>query len=612
MYYYLMGALKRKVLRELKDCFTYYFPQHQDILPYINHKYTFDQIPQKGIVVTNASANPQRLSADNFQGTVTSYAMLAGLENQPGLAIEWVKEDTLLLQQIGGQFPSLPGVYYVEIYDRDRLESTLTPPEFAAVLASEGDQPFYFYVDPLLSSRREALFTSTGVETSTVVMNAPLLEGSFRLLANDVYLETGRRFVLEASESLVVGPVSDSIVDLGLPVGQVSPTATTANVEPYNILAGDNDILEFDLDGLSVSVTLTPGIVTAAQVAADIRNGLYFAGVPAQDIAVESLDNGTVRLSANQTLSFAIDALSTANTVLGYTAGNVSPRLEGRIFPEYAERAATIPLTVNGTQVTFDIYERAIDPVTLATRFQNGFGAGELTATVEAAGDYTVDPQTGVVTLTQPLVTGSRVEADYNYPVASIGPFGLNRDMSNNKAIPGVVLAFGKQLRDGDKQAVVIHDSRVQAAREYGGRWDVNIDIDVITRDPQTREEISDLLLMYFFAIRKEALTEEGLELLDISFGGEVEETYDATNNDYYFNASLTMTFQTDWAIHVPLPLTIERIVPSSFKARAEAAGTGQPPEEDLFRPLSPEEVNLRQVGKMYFRGRDSDFESID
>jgi len=611
MYYYLMTALKRKVLRELKDCFTHYFPQHQDIVPNINHKYTFDHRPQKGIVVTNASANPNRLSADNFQGTITSYVMLAGLENQDGLAIEWVKEDTLLLRETQGMFPSLPGVYYIEIYSRDRLAQTLSPAEFANVLATEGDKNFYFYVDPLISSRREPLLTSTGTETSAMVMNAPLLEGSFRLLANGSYLETGRRFVLEASESLEVGPVSDSVVDLGLPVGKVSPTVTSSNQEPFTILANDNDVLDFTFDGLNVSVTLTPGARTAQQIAQDLRNGLYQSGIPAQDIDVTALDDGSVRLTAHDTLSFAADVLSTANPTLGFTEGVVAPRLEGRIFPEYAEREATIPLTVNGTTVTFDIFRRSIDPTSLATRFQNGFDPGDLTVTVEAGGDYTVDPTTGEVTLTRPLVAGTRLEADYKYPIASRGPFGLDRDTSNNKAIPGVVLAFGKQLRDGDKQAVVVHDSRVQAAKEYGGRWDVNIDLDIITRDPMTREEISDLLLMYFFAVRKEALTEEGLELLDISFGGEVEETYDETGQDYYFNASISLTFQTDWAIHVPLPLTIERIVPTSFQARAESAATGEPPVADLFRPMSHEEVNLQRVGKMYLKGRDSDFESI-
>ena len=611
MYYYLMGALKRKILRELKDCFSVYFPQHQDIIPYINHKYSFDKRPQKGIILTNASANPLRLSADNFQGTITSYVMVAGLENQPGLAIEWVKEDTLRLRELGGQFPSSPGVYYVEVYSKERLEQVLTQVELDAVIAVQGDHHFYFYVDPLLSSKSEPVLMSTGIETSGMVMNAPLLEGSFRLLANGTYLETGRRLVLEASESLYIGRVSDSVVDLGLPVGKVSPTAVSSNIEPYAIFSNDNDVLDFVFDGLNVSVTLTQGTRTAAQIAQDIRNGLYQSGIPAQDIDVTSTADGKVWLSAQDTLEFTTDLLSTANSVLGFTEGNVKPRVEGLIFPEYAETDATIALVVNGTEVVLDIYRRAIDPDVLASRMEAAFPSGDLTVTVEDAGDYTVNAQTGEVFLTTPLGAGTLLEADYKYPTASSGPFALKRDMSNNDAIPGVVLAFGKQLRDGDKQAVVVHDSRVQAASEYGGRWDISIDLDIIARDPMTREEISDLLLMYFFAIRKESLTEEGLELLDIAFGGEMEEVYDETGQEYYFNASITLTFQTDWAIHVPKPLTIERIVPSSFKARAQSAGTGESPEADLFKPITPEEVNLRRVGKMYLRGRDSDFESI-
>jgi len=611
MYYYLMGALKRKVLLELKDCFRYYFPQHQDIIEYINHKYSFENRPQKGIVVTNASANPMRLSADNFQGTVTSYVMLAGLENQQGLALEWVKEDTLLLQQTGGNFPSLPGVYYIEIYDKARLENTLTPAEFTDVLTNEGDYPFYFYVDPLISARREPLLLSTGVETTATVMNVPFVPGSFRLLADGSYLETGTSLVLTASESLFIGRESESEVDLGLPYGRVTPVAETANVEPYSIQAGSNDVVEFTLDGLNISVTLTPGLRTASQVATDLRNGLYQSGVPAQDLGVEATDAGTVLIRASNSLDIASDLLSTANATLGLTEGFVSPTLTGFLFPEYAVKPATIPITVNGTTVDFEIYQGKIDPDVLAARLQASFGAGELSVEAVEAGDYTVDPTQGVVTLMQPLSPGTRVEADYKYPTNSVGPFGLNRDRSNNKAIPGVVLAFGKQLRDGDKQAVVVHDSRVQAASEYGGRWEISIELDIIARDPMTREELSDLLLMYFFAIRKEALTEEGLELMDISFGGEVEETYDDTSGDYYFNSSISLTFQTDWAIHVPKPLMIERIVPTSFRARAEAAGTGNAPESNLMRPLTADQLNLEKVGKMYIKGRNSDFESI-
>lgn len=608
MYYYLMGALKRKVLRELKDCFTYYFPQHQDIVPNIGHKYSFKQRPQKGIVVTSANATPLRLSADNFQGTVISHVMLAGLSNQMGLAIEWITEDQVLIQENNGVFPTPAGIYYVEMFSRERLERTLTPQEYQDTIDTQGRHPFYFFVDPLLTSTREVL-NFDAIPGKATVNHAPFLGGSFRLLADGAYLEKGRSFVLQASQSLEVLSPLDPEVDLGLPIGKISPSAVSGP-GPFEVVALHNDVLEFELDGLTVSVTLPPGSQTSDTLAQALRNGMYAGGIAVQDLDVQVVD-GRVRLTAPTSLIFKEDLLSTANRLLGFVPGYVSPRLEGYLFPSYAVKPTTIPLIVNGVRVDFPIYRGHIDPERMAARMQDSFGSGELSVEVISSGDYTFDAQTGEIFITHTVSPGTVLEADYNYPSASKGPFAIHSDSSNNTAIPGVVLAFGKQLRDEDKQAVVVHSSRVQCASEYGGRWEITIDMDIITRDPMAREEISDLLLMYFFAVRKESLTDEGLEILDVSFGGEVEETYDDTANDYYFNASISLTFQTDWSIHVPKPLTIERIVPSSFRERATASAQDRAPSSDLMRPVTPEDLNLKTMGKMHIRGKNSNFESI-
>ena len=140
----------------------------------------------------------------------------------------------------------------------------------------------------------------------------------------------------------------------------------------------------------------------------------------------------------------------------------------------------------------------------------------------------------------------------------------------------------------------------------------MSVDLDIITRDPSTREEISDMVLMYFFGIRKSSLTEEGIELTDISFGGESEEVYDNTSQDYYFNSSVSLSFQTDWAIHVPKPLTIERVTPVSYEEEAKAAGLLEeelPP--DLLEMLGPDAMNLKRMRGLSLKGKNRDFEDI-
>ena len=593
-----MGAVRRKILEELKDCFRYYMPRHKDILEYINNKYAFKQKPQKGIVLTSAGASPLRLSADNYVGEVVSRVMLAGLENRNALSVEWVREDALAVNNADGEVVSPPGIYYIEVFSKDGLEETLGSVDFQNVLTNVGDFPFYFYVDPLLSVKREPLATYTPGLTTLTVMNAPFLEGSFRLYADGQHLETGTYLTLSSTQSLSVGPVSSSKVDLGLVPGQVRPVAETTLEEPFSITP-TTDSLDFTIDGLNVLITLTQGLRTAAQIAQDIRNGLYAAGLPAQDINVTALDNGKVQLVANGTLEFSSDLLSTANPALGFSEGFIPAQLNGFLFPPYAEEDAILPFTVNGVDYELPLYKGHLDPTEIATQMEALVPGNNLTVEAVKGGDYTFDPTTGVVTLLSPLVSGTRLEADYNYPVASSGPFGLKRDTSNNEAIPGVILAFGKQLQNGDKQAVVIHESLVPVADEYGGRWEVSLDMDIITRDPATREEISEMVLMYFFGIRKEALTDEGLEI------------YDDTAQDYYFNSTVSLSLQCDWAIQVPKPLTIERITPSSYRARAESAGTGSPPAIDLMNPVTPDELNLIKLGKSVYKAGSLKYERI-
>jgi hypothetical protein len=608
MYYFLMGAMKRKVISELENCFRYYFPQHKDILEYIGHKYSFKARPQKGIIVTTSTASSMRLSSDNFVGTVTSHAMLANTSNKMGRALEWIKEDTLLLQQSSGVFPSLPGIYYIDLISKESLEDLLTPTQFNQVLLSEGDHPFYFHLDVLLSQKNEILLEAVGGERTALVMNAPIHPDSFRLYLDKHPLMQGTYLELLAP-SLTISTSSCPGIDLGLDVGTYPPVLLSAQ-EPFLIEHMVNDTLEFDLDGLSVSVLLSEGLRSASQIETELRNGLYQAGVAAQDILVSSLD-GKVLLKATKSLTMAQNGLSTANTVLGFPEGLVPVRVSGEIFPPYIEIQTEIPLTVDGVTKNLVLFEGTLDFPKLKNRMEALF-PGILTVNILKGGDYDVDLSTGVVTLARPLQAGDVLTAYYNYPTQTEGPFGVKPEHSNNKAIPGVVLAFGKQLEDGDKQAVVVYPQRCSTASEYGGRWEVGVDLDIITRDPMTREELSDLLMMYFFAIRKENLTDQGLELVDISFGGESEDVYDDTSQDYFYNSSLSLTFQTDWSILVPLPLTLEQVVPSSFRARAISARTGEPIEIDLIKAAEPSDLGLVSLNKPFFNGKSKGFEDLD
>jgi hypothetical protein len=152
------------------------------------------------------------------------------------------------------------------------------------------------------------------------------------------------------------------------------------------------------------------------------------------------------------------------------------------------------------------------------------------------------------------------VTADYRYPVASIGPVSWAWNEANFTTLPGIVLAFGKRAKIGDKVAIVVYPDRVKVAEAFGGKFEVSFELDVIAMDPIQMEEIADFAVMSIWGVKKAALEFEGIEVVDVSMGGEAEDVYDETADLYYYQGSLSMQLRADWEIHVPVPLTISKV----------------------------------------------------
>lgn len=174
--------------------------------------------------------------------------------------------------------------------------------------------------------------------------------------------------------------------------------------------------------------------------------------------------------------------------------------------------------------------------------------------------DYSVNYENGAVQLLTSFGAGSVISADYRYAGTSIGPVEFYWNTPDSTTLPGVVLAFGKRAEDGQKVAVVVYQDRVDAAKAFGGKFEVSFDLDVISRDTVQMEEIADLTMMYLWAHKKERLEFEGIEIMDVSMGGEAEEIADETGEDFFYQASLSVQLRADWEAHVPLPLTISKV----------------------------------------------------
>jgi hypothetical protein len=214
--------------------------------------------------------------------------------------------------------------------------------------------------------------------------------------------------------------------------------------------------------------------------------------------------------------------------------------------------------------------------------------------------DYSVNYKSGAVSLSSTFNEDTELTADYRYAVPSIGPVPFQWNTSDSTTLPGVVLAFGKRAQKGDKVAVVVYPDRVATANAYGGRFDLSFELDVIAGDPYQAEEIADLSTMYMWSERRPHLSSEGIELVDVSMGGEAEEAQDETADIPVYTASMSMQFQVDWEVHIPLTLTISKVTPTKLALDGTEVPSIEAVDSSLFFATSP-----------IAAGRNNDFERI-
>lgn len=228
--------------------------------------------------------------------------------------------------------------------------------------------------------------------------------------------------------------------------------------------------------------------------------------------------------------------------------------------------------------------------------------------------NYVADPETGHIKLTVPLEKGSYLSVDYYYAGVSSGPFAVEENGANNTAIPGVVLVFGRRASEGDVMAVVVTPRREPGSREYGGRFELSVDIDLMARDVNAQGEISDRTLMFLETELRDRLSFEGIEIDQVNGGGEAEEPYDDVGDDYFYTSSISLTLYTDWSIRVPFGPTINRVITHTLSAEEVVAGLSDEQLIDNGNPSGIEatdQLGLQALEDPWFRDRTRNYEMI-
>lgn len=177
--------------------------------------------------------------------------------------------------------------------------------------------------------------------------------------------------------------------------------------------------------------------------------------------------------------------------------------------------------------------------------------------------DYIVDDSSGAITFLKPTPINSYIHADYRYITDKQGPFYFYEETAHFTAIPGAILAFGDRPQLCDKIDIVVTEDRTEVAEVFGGKFEVHFSLIVFARDPEDREKLSDYVIIKFLE-RQNFLGFEGLELIDISPGGESEEIYNPEIDDYYYDGSISLSMRVDWEVYAPLQVTITRAEPIS------------------------------------------------
>ena len=93
MYQNMLFALKKRILDEIEGAYNRHPAYSEKVKVY--HKFPYEQRVQYGAILRNTSSSQVRMSADNYMADIGSHIRLARVDNKPGLAIEWARENSL-------------------------------------------------------------------------------------------------------------------------------------------------------------------------------------------------------------------------------------------------------------------------------------------------------------------------------------------------------------------------------------------------------------------------------------------------------------------------------------------------------------------------------------
>jgi hypothetical protein len=228
------------------------------------------------------------------------------------------------------------------------------------------------------------------------------------------------------------------------------------------------------------------------------------------------------------------------------------------ITPMYSEDGEVVVEKTTGSEVTVQLSQTPVLIDFVLSLYTRSSPRAPLLF-LDRDVDYTVTPD-GLVTFLQPIQAGTTLYASYRWQGDTLGPFNIPTEYSyNDKAIKGVVLAFGSRRQKGDKMCVVLTARREKAAHVKGGHYNMTLGWKVFSRDPLTTSEIADHLSSDIWVNRRELLKNEGITIEDCTPSNESESVYDDATQAMYFESSLNIEVMTEWKKFIPYVIKLKK-----------------------------------------------------
>ena len=199
--------------------------------------------------------------------------------------------------------------------------------------------------------------------------------------------------------------------------------------------------------------------------------------------------------------------------------------------------------------------------------------------------DYTIDYETGEILFNDTVTQYEPITVDYQVCSSQAGPFVAEYYNVNNFAIPGVILAFGDRLKVGDEQVVVVEKENTTTSKVYGGRWALYMNIMGVAQDSDQQERMIDYVITSLWAEYQDALTNEGISILEFNLPGETEDLEVEIPEEYNYTGEISFSIEVDWEVHIPLIATLRRV----------NYGYGEDSFKDSLDPFAEEQYETNQ-----------------